>query len=139
MNNNLSEKSSKRLNELRTKAGLTMEKLANMIGVSKGTISKWEKGSIKNMRQDKVQMLANIFHVSPTYIMGYEEEINKYGDAPIKMERKVEQVQSTDDLKKQNEQTLARLLSYFNAINNKNELLSYAEYLYSKEKKDNEQ
>jgi transcriptional regulator with XRE-family HTH domain len=74
MNNNLSEKSSKRLNELRTKAGLTMEKLANMIGVSKGTISKWEKGSIKNMRQDKVQMLADIFHVSPTYIMGYEED-----------------------------------------------------------------
>jgi DNA-binding XRE family transcriptional regulator len=53
MNSNLSEKTSKRLYELRTNAGYTMEKLASMLNVSKGTISKWEKGSIKNMRQDK--------------------------------------------------------------------------------------
>jgi transcriptional regulator with XRE-family HTH domain len=72
MNSNLSEKTSKRLYELRTNAGYTMEKLASMLNVSKGTISKWEKGSIKNMRQDKVLLLANIFHVSPTYIMGYD-------------------------------------------------------------------
>lgn len=77
MNSDLSEKTSKRLYELRTNAGYTMEKLASMLNVSKGTISKWEKGSIKNMRQDKVLMLANIFHVSPTYIMGYDEPTEK--------------------------------------------------------------
>lgn len=77
MNSDLSEKTSKRLYELRTNAGYTMEKLASMLNVSKGTISKWEKGSIKNMRQDKVLMLANIFHVSPTYIMGYDEPAEK--------------------------------------------------------------
>lgn len=72
MNSNLCEKTSTRLYELRTSAGYTMEKLAQMLHVSKGTISKWEKGYIKNMRQDKVLMLANIYHVSPTYIMGYD-------------------------------------------------------------------
>ena len=78
MNKNLTEKTSKRLYELRTNAGYTMEQLAEMIKVSKGTISKWEKGSIKNMRQDKVLMLANIFHVSPTYIMGYDSDNDNF-------------------------------------------------------------
>lgn len=73
MKKDYSEITAKRLYELRTKKGYTMEKLAKMIGVSKGTISKWEKGSIKNMRQDKVLLLAQIFNVSPTYIMGYEK------------------------------------------------------------------
>lgn len=76
MEKDYSEITANRLYELRTKKGYTMEKLAEMIGVSKGTISKWEKGSIKNMRQDKVLLLAEIFNVSPTYIMGYEENKN---------------------------------------------------------------
>lgn len=73
MNVDLSDITAKRLYELRTKNGYTMEKLAEMVGVSKGTISKWEKGQIRNMRRDKVLTLAEIFHVLPTYILGYEE------------------------------------------------------------------
>lgn len=73
MNVDLSDITAKRLYELRTKNGYTMEKLAEMVGVSKGTISKWEKGQIRNMRRDKVLILAKIFNVLPTYILGYEE------------------------------------------------------------------
>lgn len=66
--------SAKRIKELRLKNGYTMEKLAELIGVSKSTIAKWENGYVENMRQDRVYKLAELFNVTPTYIMGYENE-----------------------------------------------------------------
>lgn len=72
MGNDLSNVASRRINELRIKKNLTIEKLAELVGVSKATISKWENGYVNNMRQDKVAKLADIFGVSPTYILGYE-------------------------------------------------------------------
>lgn len=73
MANDLSEKTSFRIKELRIKKGLTMEKLAELIGVSKSTIAKWENGYVDNMRQERVKKLAEIFEVSPTFIMGYDD------------------------------------------------------------------
>lgn len=74
MNNDLSSVTSRRINELRVKHGYTIEKLAELVGVSKATISKWENGYVDNMRQNNVGRLANVFGVSPTYILGYDEE-----------------------------------------------------------------
>lgn len=74
MNKKNIENAAFRIKELRTSHNYTMEKLAQMVGVSKSTIAKWENGYVENMRQDKVKKLAVIFNVKPTYIMGYDEE-----------------------------------------------------------------
>lgn len=74
MSDILKKKTSKRIKELRTSHKYTMEKLADMIGVSKSTIAKWENGYVENMRQDKILKLSQIFNVPATYIMGYDEE-----------------------------------------------------------------
>ena len=71
MGNSLKENSSKRIKELRLSKNYTMEKLAELVGVSKSTVAKWENGYVDNMRQDRVAKLAEIFNVSPAYIMGY--------------------------------------------------------------------
>lgn len=52
---------------LRVERGLTLEELAKKIGVGKSTVQKWETGSIKEMRRDKVQALADALQVSPAY------------------------------------------------------------------------
>ena len=70
-------RTSKRIKDLRLKNHYTMEKLADMIGVSKSTIAKWENGYIDNMRQDNIIKLAEVFSVSPTYIMGYMENTDE--------------------------------------------------------------
>ena len=70
-------RTSKRIKDLRLKNHYTMEKLADMIGVSKSTIAKWENGYIDNMRQDNIMKLAEVFSVSPTYIMGYMESTDE--------------------------------------------------------------
>jgi transcriptional regulator with XRE-family HTH domain len=73
MENKYKENSAKRIKELRLSRNYTMEKLAELVGVSKSTIAKWENGYVENMRQDRVAKLATIFGVKPTYIMGYDE------------------------------------------------------------------
>lgn len=78
--------SAKRIKELRLKNGYTMEKLAELIGVSKSTIAKWENGYVENMRQDRVYKLAKLFNVTPTYIMGYENEYdNNYENLGVEI------------------------------------------------------
>ncbi len=53
----------------RKELGLTLEELGKMVGVSKGTVKKWENGFIKNMRRDKILLLANALQVSPLDIL----------------------------------------------------------------------
>lgn len=81
MSDKLKETTSKRIKELRLSHNLTMEVLAEKLGVSKSTIAKWENGYVENMRQDNIMKLASLFNVPPTYIMGYENSENETKDA----------------------------------------------------------
>ena len=42
----------------RLEKGLTLETVANKVGVGKSTVSKWERGAIKNMKKDKIDALS---------------------------------------------------------------------------------
>ena len=57
----------------RKELGLTLEKIADYVGVSKSTVKKWESGYIKNMGRDKIVLLAEILHVSPLDILDLPE------------------------------------------------------------------
>lgn len=61
---------------LRTRQGLTLEELGEKVGVGKSTVRKWETGAIANMRRNKIASLADALNVSPSYLMGWEEENN---------------------------------------------------------------
>ena len=49
----------------RKELGLTLEEVAIKVGVSRSTVKKWETGSIKNMRRDKMALLAEALKISP--------------------------------------------------------------------------
>ena len=57
----------------REERGMTMKELSQKIGVSEGTISRWESGNISNMRRDKIQALANVLSIPPEVIMGWKD------------------------------------------------------------------
>ena len=61
------------INSRRLSLGLTMKELADRIGVSEGTISRWESGEISNMKRDKIMALSKALSVSPAAIMGWED------------------------------------------------------------------
>lgn len=48
----------------RKKLGLTMKELAAKVGVSEGTVSRWESGSIKEIRGEKIFRLTQILEIS---------------------------------------------------------------------------
>lgn len=61
----------------RLEIGITMKELADKIGVSEGTISRWESGDISNMRRDKICMLSKALSISPMTLIDCEEHAEK--------------------------------------------------------------
>ena len=62
----------------RIEMGLTMKELADRVGVSEGTISRWESGHISNMRRDKVSAMSKIMGIPPEVIMGWETDVDRF-------------------------------------------------------------
>jgi len=61
------------LKSRREELGLTMKELADSVGVSESTISRWESGDIANMRRDKIVALAKALSISPSVIMEWDD------------------------------------------------------------------
>ena len=82
----MSEGMAQRLKQLRQDRGLTLEQVAEVVGVGKSTVRKWETGMIANMRRDKIADLAKALGTTPAYLMGWKEEEDKKdspNDLPI--------------------------------------------------------
>lgn len=57
----------------RLELGMTMKELAQKVGVSEGTISRWESGEISNMRRNVIVSLAKALNTTPAVLMGWTE------------------------------------------------------------------
>ncbi|MDY5985654.1 MAG: helix-turn-helix transcriptional regulator [Lachnoclostridium sp.] len=73
----MEEGMAKRIKDLRQEKGLTLEQVADVVGVGKSTVRKWETGMIANMRRDKIADLAKALGTTPAYLMGWEEDDSK--------------------------------------------------------------
>jgi repressor LexA len=72
----MSEGMAQRIKSLRQDRGLTLEQVADVVGVGKSTVRKWETGMIANMRRDKIASLAKALGTTPEYLMGWNENKN---------------------------------------------------------------
>lgn len=75
----------------RIELGYSMRDIAQRVGVSEATVSRWESGDIENMKRDKIKKLADALLISPSVIMGWEPTRDQnpdflYLDAFIKSE-----------------------------------------------------
>ena len=52
---------------------MTLKEVANAVGVSEATVSRWESGDIKNMRRDKIAAIARVLDVPPAVLMDWEQ------------------------------------------------------------------
>ena len=57
----------------RQELGYTLEELGNLVGVGKSTVRKWETGIKKNIKRDKIALMAKVLNVSPAALLGIEE------------------------------------------------------------------
>lgn len=53
----------------RNRAGLTMKELADLVGVSEATVSRWESGNIATMKHSQIANLCKALHISPALIV----------------------------------------------------------------------
>lgn len=58
----------------REELDLTLKEVADYVGVSEATVSRWESGHIKNMKRDRIALLAKILQLAPSTIVGSEED-----------------------------------------------------------------
>ena len=73
----MSSELSNKILYLRKKHNLTLEQVADIVGVGKSTVRKWETGMIQNMRRDKIALLAKALHTTPAFLMGWNSEISE--------------------------------------------------------------
>ena len=62
-----------RLKALRLDRGLTQDEVGKRVLVSKQTLYKYENDIVTNIPVDKIELLAEVYHVTPAYIMGWEQ------------------------------------------------------------------
>ena len=74
------------IKQKRTELHLTLEQIGDFVGVSKSTVKKWENGYIKNMRRDKILLLAKILNVSPLDFLTTENTDTPSPPMPITAE-----------------------------------------------------
>lgn len=62
------------IKQLRLEKGLTQEELGNIVNVKKAAVQKWESGQTKNLKRSVILKLSEFFGVTPSYLMGMQEE-----------------------------------------------------------------
>lgn len=77
-----------RIKERREQLGLSAEQLAEKIGKAKTTIYRYESGFIEKMPSSVLSDIAKALNVSPTYLMGLEENTSITDQIrPIRLKR----------------------------------------------------
>ena len=61
-----------RIRERRQAQGRTLEEIADAIGISRQTMSRYETGVIGNIPSDKIEDIAAVLRTTPAYLMGWE-------------------------------------------------------------------
>ena len=65
-----------KIKALRTNAGYTQKQLAEKMNVSQTAIALWENGS-REPNMDTIKEIAEIFGVTPAFIIGFDEKIEE--------------------------------------------------------------
>ena len=79
---------SKNLKRLRKSKGYTLDMLAEAIGTSKQTISRYESGTITNIPPEKIQALAKTLSTTPSELMGWDTDTEQYrGITPLNIKK----------------------------------------------------
>lgn len=70
----------KRIKERRKNQNKTLLEVAEFIGVKEATMQRYESGEIKTIPYKNIELIAECLDCSPSYLMGWDEEIKNYSD-----------------------------------------------------------
>lgn len=61
------------IKQKRKQKGLTQQELADMLGLQKSAIAKYENGRVQNIKRSTLEKMAAILHCTPSFLMGFED------------------------------------------------------------------
>lgn len=64
----------KNIKKYRLAKKMTLDELAEKIGIKKSTLQRYESGVITNIPSDKIEKMAEVFGIKPSILMGWELE-----------------------------------------------------------------
>jgi transcriptional regulator with XRE-family HTH domain len=85
-----------RIKELRVLSGMSQEELGRRVGVQRAAINKYEKGSVTNIPIKTIEKIAQVFDVSPTYIVGWDSTPSNPLAAEVKVLQGVKRFYGAD-------------------------------------------
>lgn len=102
-----------RIKDLRIKAKMSQEELGKRIGgCTKQDIYKYENAIIKNIKSSVIKKIASIFGVSPTYIMGWEEEVQEEIKVEMLSSEEIALIHAIRDLTDEEVKELSNFVDY---------------------------
>lgn len=66
-----------RIRKKREIIGMSQTELADRLNIPKQTLYKYEKNIVTNIPSNKIEEIASILNVSESYLMGWEDNLNK--------------------------------------------------------------
>lgn len=69
-----------RIEERRTEIGLSLNDVANRVGVARSTVQRYEKGKIQKIKLAVVQSIAECLRVNPSWLIGKSEQKFQLGE-----------------------------------------------------------
>ena len=85
-----------RIKELRKIANLSQEELGRRVGLQRAAINKYERGSVTNIPLTVIEKLAQVLDVSPTYIVGWDDNSPNPLSTEVKILQGVKQFYGDD-------------------------------------------
>lgn len=109
-----------RIRELRLIAGMSQEELGRRVGVQRAAVQKYEKGTVENIPIRTIENIANVFNVSPTYIVGWDNIVSNPLSAEVRVLQGVKRFYGNDAID---------LLEVYSTLNRagRKKLLAYAD------------
>lgn len=91
------------IRQKREELNLSCEQVAESVGVSKSTVSRWETGEIESIKRGHIYLLAKCLYLPVEKILGIDtsEQIENPDTARLKIEiiNAIEKIQSQDTLR----------------------------------------
>ena len=89
------------LKSRRLELGLTLNDVAERVGVASSTVSRWEQGDIKNMKRNRVTKYAEALQIDPSVIMGWDE--------PVDLKKTAETIRASVELSDSEKEMISNL------------------------------
>ena len=104
----------RRIRKARDIKNLTLDEIANDIGVAKSTVQRYENGLITNPKLPVLHAIANSLKVNPSWLSGQDVpmEIQNKKNASVNINEKVQILQRAAEEEQLTEEDLEDILSY---------------------------